>query len=356
MGIRARNGNWHYRVKVNGHEYSGDTGLVATERNRNAAMRIEASARQKVLDGKGAELKLQVTPFSEAAAMFLDWADGEHRKHPASAVRLRTSFASLGLFFKGKSVSSITAGDIEDYKTYRRAMDIKEITLRHDLHALSKFFHYAKRHNWCKDNSVSGVKIPSEDAERAHVITEAEEALYFAAAERFANLRDAARLILRQGVRPEEVMRARVEDVEGDHWQIQFGKSKAAKRRLRLVGESKAILAGRKMAAGPSGWLFEGKTKGTHQKTFQRAHEAVLEATGLSFVLYDFRHTFATRAASQGMPLPTLMAVLGHSNLRTVMRYVHTRQQDIDTGMAMLDRPVVKPDLTVEEKAKERVM
>lgn len=356
MGIRERNGNWHYRVKVHGHEYSGDTGLVATERNRNGAMRIEAEARRKVLDGKAAELKLQIKPFTEAAAMFLDWAKGEHRQHPATAARLRTSFASLNLFFKGKSVAGINAGDIEDYKTYRRSTDIKEITLRHDLHALSKFFQYAKRHNWCKDNPTTGVEIPSEDAERVHIITEAEEALYFAEAERYPNLRDAAKLILRQGVRPDEVMRARVEDVQGDHWQIQKGKSKAAKRRLKLVAESKAILEGRKMAAGPSGWLFQGKTKGTHQKTFQRAHEAVLAATGLSFVLYDFRHTFATRAAAQGMPITTLAAVLGHGNLRSVMRYVHTRQQDIDTGMAMLDRPVVKDSLTTEEKRKERVM
>lgn len=356
MGIRNRNGNWHYRVKVNGHEYTGDTGLVATERNRNAAMRIEAAARAKVLDGKAAELKLSIKPFTEAAGMFLDWADGEHRAHPATARRLRTSFASLNVFFKGKSVAGITAGDIEDYKTYRRAMDIKEITLRHDLHALSKFFQYAKRHNWCKDNPTTGVEIPSEDAERVHIISEAEEARYFAAAERFPNLRDAAKLILRQGVRPEEVMRARAEDVQGDYWQIQKGKSRAAKRRLKLVAESKAILEGRKMQAGPSGWLFEGKTRGTHQKTFQRAHEAVLAKTGLEFVLYDFRHTFATRAAAAGMPITTLAAILGHGNLRSVMRYVHTRQQDIDTAMTMLDRPTVKDSLTVQEKRKGRVM
>lgn len=350
MGIRARNGNWHYRVKVHGHEYSGDTGLVATERNRNAAMRIEAAARQKVLDGKATELKLQIKPFTEAAGMFLDWADGEHRDKPATARRLRTSFASLRIFFKGKSVSQISAGDVEDYKTYRRAQEVKEITLRHDLHALSKFFQYAKRHNWCKDNPTTGVEIPSEKALRVHVITEAEEAAYFAAAERYPNLRDAAKLILLQGVRPEEVMRSRVEDVQGDHWQIQFGKSDAARRRLRLVAEAKGILESRKMRAGKSGWLFEGKTKGTHQRTFQRAHDAVLKATGLSFVLYDFRHTFATRAAAKGMPITTLMAVLGHENLRTVMRYVHTRQQDIDTGMMMLE---AKKE---EKQGKERVM
>jgi hypothetical protein len=47
--------------------------------------------------------------------------------------------------------------------------------------------------------------------------------------------------------------------------------------------------------------------------------------------------TAATRAAAASMPVTTLAAVLGHNNLRTVMKYVHVRQQDIDAGMVMLD-------------------
>lgn len=347
MGIRERSGNWHYRIKVHGHEYSGDTDLAATERNRSAAMRIEAAARKTILDGRAAELNLRIKPFSEAAGMFLDWADGEHRAHPATARRLRTSFASLLTFFHGKAVSQITPGDVEAYKTYRRGQDIKEITLRHDLHALSKFFGYAAKHNWCRSNPVTGVEIPSDDAQRIHVITEAEEVAYFAEAVKYSNLYDAARLILLQGVRPEEVMRARKQDVQGDHWLIPRGKSKAATRRLRLTAEAKGILTARCMAAGLSGWLFEGRTKGTHQVTFQRSHDAVLEATGLSFVLYDFRHTFATRAAAAGVPITSLAAILGHGNLRSVMRYVHTRQQDIDAAMVLLE-----PKAAKEEKAR----
>ena len=46
----------------------------------------------------------------------------------------------------------------------------------------------------------------------------------------------------------------------------------------------------------------------------------------LHFVLYDFRHTYATRRVERGMPLGTLAAILGHSSLRMVMRYVHPMQ------------------------------
>jgi hypothetical protein len=45
----------------------------------------------------------------------------------------------------------------------------------------------------------------------------------------------------------------------------------------------------------------------------------------------------ATRAAAAGMPITTLAAILGHSNLRSVMKYVHTQQSDIDAAMDRLD-------------------
>jgi len=47
----------------------------------------------------------------------------------------------------------------------------------------------------------------------------------------------------------------------------------------------------------------------------------------MAFVLYDFRHTFATRAAEAGMPVATLASILGHGDLRSVTKYVHVRQE-----------------------------
>jgi hypothetical protein len=61
------------------------------------------------------------------------------------------------------------------------------VSLRHDLHALSPLFKYGIAHNWCRENPVTsgnlklhGAKMPSDaDAVRIHVLTRAEEMLYF---------------------------------------------------------------------------------------------------------------------------------------------------------------------------------
>jgi integrase len=76
----------------------------------------------------------------------------------------------------------------------------------------------------------------------------------------------------------------------------------------------------------------------------QNAHSKVLAETKLAFVIYDFRHTAATRWAERGMDMATLAKVLGHANLRTVMRYVHISQEHMDAAILRYGDMAVLPD------------
>jgi integrase len=62
------------------------------------------------------------------------------------------------------------------------------------------------------------------------------------------------------------------------------------------------------------------RVNGAHNRVCAEASKAGVVFT---FVLYDFRHTFATRIAQAGIALATLAAILGHSSIRLVQRYVH---------------------------------
>jgi len=214
--------------------------------------------------GKADLLKLEVRPFNEAAAAFLEFADGNHRDHPATSQRLRTSFASLNAFFKNAMIPTISEGQIDDYASWRRREHkVRDVTIRHDLHALSKFFQYAVKHNWCRDNPVRKAEMPSDaESVRIRVLKDAEESKYFEKAERFPSLHDLGRLMLNQGCRPDELMalpQAHVDLVRG-LLHIRRGKTKAAKRTLKLTAESKTILA-RRLDGGA--WAFKGKKAGS---------------------------------------------------------------------------------------------
>jgi integrase len=51
-------------------------------------------------------------------------------------------------------------------------------------------------------------------------------------------------------------------------------------------------------------------------------HDAVVAKIGAEFVPYEFRHTFATRFG-ETVGHPIAATILGHVNLRTVMKYCH---------------------------------
>ncbi len=370
MPIRNRRGKLEWRFKVDGREYSKITDWADTPRNRIKVQRAEAEARRLVMDGRGSELRLRVQPFSSAAEQFVTWAKGEYSPHPNTWKRLATSMTSLSVNFGRKPLSSVTAGDIEDYKSLRRTVhQVREVTLRHDLHALSLLFQYGMKHNWCRSNPVRTIEIPSDqDAVRIHVLTVADEAAYFAAiatlrqeaaAKRqptsgFDDLRDLAILMLNQGCRPEELreMEQSAVDLESGFFEVRRGKSKAAQRTLRLTAASRSVLAARLQR--PGRWVFPShRARGKHIGTAQRLHAAVLKKSGLAFVPYDLRHTAATRWGEHGVDIATIAAWLGHANLRTVQKYIHPSREHLNAKAEKFEAAWIAA--TVKAAEKERV-
>ena len=88
--------------------------------------------------------------------------------------------------------------------------------------------------------------------------------------------------------------------------------------------------------------MFEGKKPGTHLTKLNNSHDAVIAKIGAEFVMYEFRHTFATRfGEAVGDPI-ALAAILGHANLRTVMKYCHPRDSHTASAMERYIASLVK--------------
>ena len=351
--LRKRYGHWHYRVCTGGQELTGDTGLEATKQNVKRAQEIAEQKRQKAKADllRYQQIQPAVTLFADAAEEFLAWAeDVEYRSKPNTAHRIRTSFASLAMFFGERPVDAITPGDIERYKHWRIAeCGVRDSTLRNDLLNLSVFFRkWALKFGWVETNPVAAVTKPSDaEAIRIYVLTDEEERIYFekCAELKKQNLHDAARLILLQGCRPEEILSLPqgAVDLEGEQLRIAGGKSRAARRTLDLVGETVMIVSRR--LGSPGKWLFPSpRYPGRHMTKLNGVHDRICREAGLSFCLYDLRHTFATRMVEAGCDLPTLAGILGHSSLRMVMRYVHPTAQHRKEAMKKYEA-AIKPRL-----------
>jgi len=119
------------------------------------------------------------------------------------------------------------------------------ITVRQDLHALSSFFQYVISKHWTKTSSIDEADIPSDaDAVRMHVLTHTEEMDYFKRAQKYPTLHDVVRLMVNQGMRPEEITALAKADIDLDRALIHIreGKSTVAKRVFDMTTGSRAIL------------------------------------------------------------------------------------------------------------------
>jgi integrase len=97
--------------------------------------------------------------------------------------------------------------------------------------------------------------------------------------------------------------------------------------------------------AGSSQWIFPSdRNPGRHVSRLNNAHDRLCAKApkepgfALDFVLYDLRHTFATRMAQEGIDLATLAKILGHNSIRIVERYVHPTDEHKKTAMLRYEK------------------
>ena len=105
-------------------------------------------------------------------------------------------------------------------------------------------------------------------------------------------------------------------------------------RVLPILGEVYEILSKRYEDRIDDGQVFP-ITKDTLLRRLRRAQRAAgIEDKELCF--HTLRHQAATQMFSKGAALPEVMAVLGHKNPSTTMRYSHATQEGINRALNLL--------------------
>ena len=304
-------------------------------KNQRAAGQIASAFHASLAKGEVGITERKPAPTLSAAVKdFLAWSTAEHKAHPRTTLRYRTSSRAVLKAFTDVPLDRITADDVERFKVTRSAEKgartkrrIRPATVNRELAFLKAVFHHAIKSDRVARNPVSKVAFLNEENQQDRVLTYDEQRRYLAKATPL--LRDVATLILETGARPEEIYTIEAKNVSlaGRYLVIPKGKTQAAKRRLGLTSAALTILA-KRLESRPTGFVFPCETD-EHRPIpkVNNAHDRAVRDSGVAkFRLYDCRHTWATRAAEAGVDLVTLAALLGHSKLAMVTRYAHPTQ------------------------------
>lgn len=300
--------------------------------NPRVARQMEAAFRTALAKGEVGITERKPCPsLSGAVKEFLNWSAQQHRGHERTYTRYCVSSRALLRYFKDTVVDRISPADVEKFKVWRSAQagqrtgrTLRPATVNRELACLKAVFNYLIKGDVLNSNPVSRVKLLAEDNEQMRVLSFEEQSQYLAAAS--GTLCDVAVLILETGMRPDEVYRIRRENVHLEAGYIfnPYGKTKAAKRKVRLTVQAARVIAHRlSTCSGP--YIFPHADDPNRPiPKVNNAHDRAVKRSGIRpFRLYDLRHTFATRAAMAGIDLVTLAAMLGHARIQMVLRYAH---------------------------------
>ena len=141
---------------------------------------------------------------------------------------------------------------------------------------------------------------------------------------------DIIRLLLLTGCRRGEIVNLRWSEVDGDT--LVLVDSKTGPRRAPLNAPARAILE--RQPKGGSAFVFpapsdpSGPRKGDLGLWYRVRREAGIEDCRL----HDLRHTLASQAVMNGVPVPVVSRLLGHSRVSMTLRYAHLGDRDVEAA------------------------
>ena len=142
---------------------------------------------------------------------------------------------------------------------------------------------------------------------------------------------DIIRLLLLTGCRKGEIVYLRREEVRDDR--LELADTKTGPRTVQLNGPARQIVA-RRMQQGNGPWVFPSVRDPSRPSSrdpwlwYRVRREAGIEDVRL----HDLRHTVASQAAMNGVPLPVVARMLGHGNVRMTMRYAHVGDREVEAA------------------------
>ena len=156
----------------------------------------------------------------------------------------------------------------------------------------------------------------------------------------WARQADIIRLLLLTGCRRGEIVTLRWQDIEGDMLKIADGKT--GPRTVYLSAPARAILK-RQPRAG-SAYVFPspfdpGRPLWPGLPLWPR----VREEAGIKDVrIHDLRHTVASHAVLQGIPLPAVSRLLGHKRPSMTLRYAHVGDRETEAAAERIARVITR--------------
>jgi len=226
-------------------------------------------------------------------------------------------------------LNEITRYHVESYQSLRHEQ-VSVYMVNRELTVLKGMCTKAIDWGFLHKNPVKGVKLGKEKS-RMRFLTESEQESLIKAcgkARKASYLKNMVILDLYTGLRKDELLKLKPEDVLVERKMLKVEDGKGGKRRYVPLNETaRSVIEGLLSKKGNE-YLFHD-SKGKPFKDIKKSFMPAVERAGLKDVVFkDLRRTFATMCALRGVRPKALQNWMGHESITTTMKYYVVSPED----------------------------
>ena len=274
---------------------------------------------------------VDVPTFKVYAMEYLDRITNVEKR--AEAPRVRTTIRRACERFGKKRLDEITVRDVKRFKEHRTRTCARS-TVNRDIHVVKHILAEAADEGLIVASPVVGKKVPFYKLRKQskRILTQQEERKVYTAA--LPWLKPLIRFSLNTGMRQGEQLGIRWEDVDWKRRMIHLEETKTGiPRDVPMNNVVEEIL--RQLGPEDSGFVFKKDGKPIVGKTAHYFFVKAVRSAGVPHCRWhDLRHTVITRMlVDQGMPMKSVMLIVGHTDMKTTAGYTSPSDDDLHTAM-----------------------
>lgn len=324
--VKSKNGketeHWYVELAISGRKKIKRSVGKVGQITKTVARQYENELKKKLRLGQLDMLQAEMPTLNEIKDDYLAYVRDVKKKR--SWTRDAELLKPLCKIFGSKKLSDISTKDIEEFKSLR-IKEVSPATVNRSLSVLRHLFNLAKR--WKKffgENPVSIAGMLEENNLVERILSPQEQDRLLESS--ISYLRPIIFTALNTGMRRGEILGLRWSEVDFQNNFITVVQSNSKSKKQRKIYMNTAL---RKMLMelklkSPSGEYVFVDTEGDGIKTVRTAFEAACRRAGLGGLrFHDLRHTAATRMVESGANIVAISKILGHSDIKTTMRYTH---------------------------------
>ncbi len=362
MTVRKKGNKWYCRFQIDGVRYERRCDLAVDEKS---AKQAEAIIKTEIMRGNLNYAKAKKAPkLKDGLELFITHSENNKESHKTDLSHVKKI---KDFFGENYILEQITPGRIEEFKAHIKTYTKKELvkinnpdykkngcrkkfiykeveklrtrsnaTVNRHIEVLSKIFSLCVDNKILSENPCRSVQDLREENFKIRFLTIEEEHALFSAIEAphvnakgvvtypYIHLKPLIICALQTGMRRGEIFNLKWAHIDFKDGFIEVLKTKSGKARKIPISPRLETLLKDMLANSTNDYVFINPETNKPYVDIKRAFSSVIKNANISnFRFHDLRHTVATRMVESGADLLVVKEILGHSDIKTTMRYAH---------------------------------